>query len=62
MDVITHTVIAMVCLGISYIVGYVMGERKGSIWGTAVALEWIERKVGSAQFNRWMREDEKSTS
>jgi len=60
MDVITHTIIAMVSLIIAYAVGYWLGHGKGSIWGTAVALDWVEKKVGRAQFNRWMREHEEA--
>lgn len=58
MDVITHTIIAMVSLIIAYAMGWFIGEKRGAIFGTAVALDWIEKKVGRAQFNRWMREDE----
>jgi hypothetical protein len=58
MDVITHTIIAMVCLIVAYAIGYVMGEKRGSIIGVAIILDWIEKKVGRAQVNTWMREYE----
>lgn len=58
MDPITHTIIAMGTIIAAYVFGYWAGHNRGSIWGTAVVLEWIEKKVGRAQFNTWMREHE----
>lgn len=58
MDVITHTIIAMVCLIIAYAIGWFMGEKRGAIIGVAIIMDWVEKKVGRAQVNRWMREYE----
>ena len=58
MDPITHTIIAMVSLIIAYAIGWFMGEKRGSIIGVAIILDWIEKKVGRAQVNTWMREYE----
>jgi hypothetical protein len=58
MDVITHTIIAMFSLIIAYAIGWFMGEKRGAIMGVAIIMDWIEKKVGPAQVNRWMREYE----
>ena len=58
MDPITHTIIAMVSLIIAYVIGWLMGEKRGSIIGVAIILDYVEKKVGKAQVNTWMREYE----
>jgi len=58
MDPITHTIIAMVSLIIAYAIGWFMGEKRGAIMGVAIIMDWVEKKVGRAQVNRWMREYE----
>jgi len=58
MDPITHTIIAMVSLIIAYAIGWLMGEKRGSIIGVAIILDYVEKKVGKAQVNTWMREYE----
>lgn len=62
MDVITHTIIAMVSLVIAYAIGWFMGEKRGAIVGVAIILEWVEKKVGRAQVNIWMKEYEESNN
>ena len=62
MDVITHTIIAMVSLVIAYAIGWFMGEKRGAIVGVAIILDWIEKKVGRAQVNTWMKEYEESNN
>ncbi|MDB4351166.1 hypothetical protein OAA34_00470 [bacterium] len=62
MDPITHTIIAMVSLIIAYAIGWFMGEKRGAIVGVAIILDWIEKKVGRAQVNRWMKEYEESNN
>lgn len=57
MDSITHTIIAWACIVIAYLVGSYFGEKRGSIIGATVVLEWVEEKVGSVQFNAWMKQD-----
>ena len=56
MDVITHTLIAMVSLIIAYAIGWFMGEKRGAIVGVAIILDYVERKVGRAKVTRWMEE------
>jgi len=58
MTVIEHTIVAMISLIIAFAIGHWMGKRQGSLFGIAITLEWIEKKVGTATFNRWMRERE----
>ena len=61
MGVFEHTAIAMISLVIAYLAGHFIGHGKGSLIGVAVALDWVENKVGTAQFNRWMREHEEAS-
>ena len=56
MDGITHTIIAMVSLIVSYYAGHYFGHRKGALVGVATMIEWIQKKVGMAQWNRWEKE------
>ncbi|MAI37440.1 MAG: hypothetical protein CBB67_006305 [Alteromonadaceae bacterium TMED7] len=57
MDSVTHTFLAWGCILVAYVVGHYFGEKKGSMIGAAVVLEWVEEKVGSVQFNAWMKQD-----
>jgi hypothetical protein len=56
MDVITHTVIAMVSLIVAYAIGWFMGEKRGAIVGVSIILDYVEKKVGKAKVTRWMEE------
>ena len=39
-----------------------MGEKRGAMVGVAIILDWIEKKVGRAQVNTWMKEYEESNN
>lgn len=57
MDPFAHTFLAWLCIFVAYLVGSYFGEKRGSIIGATVVLEWVEEKVGSVQFNAWMKQD-----
>lgn len=53
-----HTVLAMVCIGVAYFVGYRMGERAGAIEGISAMIAWVQKKAGMVQWNAWQFEEE----
>jgi hypothetical protein len=58
MTSLEHTILAMVCIGVAYFVGYRMGERAGAIEGIAAMIAWVKEKAGVVQWNAWQFEEE----
>ena len=58
MTSLEHTVLAMVCIGVAYFVGYRMGERAGAIEGIGAMIAWVQEKAGMVQWNAWQFEEE----
>ena len=56
MDPITHTVLAMLTIFISYMIGHYVGKHKGVVLGVAHMIHFFEQKVGVAQMRIWEKE------
>ena len=62
MDVITHTIVAMISLLAAYYVGYRRGERYGAQVGMAAVIGWIQEKIGMVEWRVWEKELEEAAA
>ena len=56
MDPLTHTLIAVLTIAVSYYIGRYQGHQQGVMESTMMMIDWIQKRVGMAEWNRW-RED-----
>lgn len=56
MDPITHTLIAVSTVAIAYYVGRFFGRQQGNIESTLMMMEWIQQRIGMAEWDRWRKE------
>lgn len=56
MDPISHTVIAVLTVAVAYYIGRFFGRQQGNIESTMMMMEWIQSRIGMAEWNRWRRE------
>lgn len=56
MDPLTHTLIAVLTIAAAYYIGRYQGHQQGVMESTMMMIDWIQKRVGMAEWNRW-RED-----